>query len=139
MFEELVYRRPTSVSLIGYEITLKYNEAKNSYFGSSVFMSDHKKELIKIQFEKLKKDWENLTAFYSSISEIVDNNPYRSIIGMGRDVLPFIIEDLSKTQNHWFYALNKITGKNPIPENHAGNIELMTKDWLNWANENTVI
>ena len=58
---------------------------------------------------------------------------------MGRDVVPYIIDDLSKTQNHWFYALTKITGNNPITDNHAGNVELMTKDWLKWANENSIV
>ncbi len=139
MLDEINCIKPLSVSPIGTQITLIYNETRSSCYGSSVYMAEYKQQIVKHQFEEYKTEWENLTAFSSSITEIVDNNPYRSIIGLGRDVVPFIIKDLSQTQNHWFYALTKITGKNPIPEAHAGNVELMTKDWLSWANENNVI
>ncbi len=96
------------------------------------------KELSNRDFDDYKSTWEEETIFSSSISEITNNTAYRTIIGLGQKVLPFIIDDLKKNDNHWFYALEALTGQNPIKENHKGIIPLMRDDWLKWAEDNNI-
>lgn len=89
---------------------------------------------MKERFDELKKIWKNDTMIMSNGG--TDHWAYLEIIRMGKQVVPFIIEDMRKTNNHWFVALEAITGANVIPVEHYGQIELMTHDWLNWFNKN---
>ena len=127
------FQRPISTSNFGYEINVRQNQAYAFTYNKSVFMFEQKRQKIKTQFEQYKDEWESITAFSSNISEIINNNPYKSIIGLGSDVIPFIIADLAETQNYWFHALTEITRENPIDSKHSGDINNMVKDWLNWA------
>ena len=52
---------------------------------------------------------------------------------MGESALPLILEDLQKETNHWFEALQKITGENPVPKENEGKMELMKENWLQLA------
>ncbi len=58
---------------------------------------------------------------------------YQQIIGMGDRALPLIFKDLRREPDHWFWALQAITGENPVSEQNAGDLEAMTGDWLVWA------
>jgi hypothetical protein len=35
--------------------------------------------------------------------------------------------------DHWFWALEMITGEDPVPVNAYGNTILMANAWLEWA------
>ena len=85
------------------------------------------------QFEALLQKWHNETALLSSGTAIVSHAAYTQIIGMGEVVIPFILMQLQKNPQHLFLALFHITGENPIPLSHAGNLEKMTADWLDWG------
>ena len=60
---------------------------------------------------------------------------YQRIIGMGPAVLPLVFRELRQAPDHWFWALACITGENPVPQEHAGALKAMTRDWLNWAKD----
>ncbi len=45
---------------------------------------------------------------------------------------------MQQTSNHWFNALHKITNADPIPKEHEGKIQLMIKDWIEWAKDNNI-
>ena len=85
------------------------------------------------QFEALLQKWHNETALLSSGTAIVSHAAYTQIIGMGEVVVPFILMQLQKNPQHLFFALYQITGENPVPLSHAGNLEKMTADWLDWG------
>ncbi len=85
------------------------------------------------KFNQLRDEWEQATAFISSVSEMVLHPAYQRIIGMGSDVLPFLFWELERSPNYWFWALKAITGEDPVSDDSAGNIEEMTQQWLNWA------
>jgi hypothetical protein len=57
-----------------------------------------------------------------------DHPAYRRIIDMGRDTVPYILEDLVQNgPDDWFWALTTITGENPIGPTrqwHVGQMEL---------------
>ena len=58
---------------------------------------------------------------------------YQSIIGMGQDAVPLILDEMSNQPDHWFWALRAITGANPCPPEHVGDVTAMTRDWLSWG------
>ena len=88
---------------------------------------------VQDQFEELFEKWQSETALLSSATAIVSHQAYLQMIKMGDAVIPFILMKLQKNPQHLFFALYQITGDNPVPYTHAGNLQLMTADWLNWG------
>ena len=97
--------------------------------------------LLEQQFKELSEKWRNETGGYSTSKQITNNKTYKDIIGLGPKVLPLIFKDLQKEPDYWFDALTHITKpkNDPIKNENYGDIELMTKDWLNWARQNKYI
>ena len=85
------------------------------------------------RFAALAMQWKNETGHLSNITKKCTHPSYQQIIGMGRDAVPLILQDLKHSKADWFWALTAITGANPIPEESAGHINQMTEAWLQWA------
>ena len=49
--------------------------------------------------------------------------------------VPLILCLLAREADFWFEALVAITGEQPVPPEHAGNVEAMRQDWLRWGRE----
>ena len=50
-----------------------------------------------------------------------------------------ILEELEGDDpDHWFPALEAITGANPVPESDFGNLAKMADAWLGWAMDQDV-
>ena len=94
-----------------------------------------KKQDLANRFEALFQQWKKETALFSSGSAITNHPAYQSIIEMGQFVVPFILIKLQEDPQHLFYALYKITGENPVPKAHAGYLDLMAKDWIEWGSQ----
>ena len=88
------------------------------------------------KFQRLSDEWRSKTAYASSILEIATTPEYQQIIGMGRAVVPLILQELARSPDHWFWALKAITGEDPVPEQDRGNFEKMTGAWLAWGAAN---
>jgi hypothetical protein len=93
-------------------------------------------ETVEDKFRRLKFEWEEKTINLSSLDEMIAHPAYASIIKMGRPIIPSLLSELKVAPNHWFYALRKITGENPIPKRAAGNLQMMTSAWLDWGRKN---
>lgn len=91
----------------------------------------------KIKFSDLSAKWRKEIVAVSSSAEIVMNFNYQQIIGMGREALPYIFEDLQTNGGHWFWALRAITSANPVASEDRGNIAKMTQSWLEWWKTNS--
>ena len=128
--------RTTTFSQEAHCVTVQAIDTHAAFIGESVFIRELYRQNLKSKFDFYKSIWRAETIFSSSTSDIINNAAYRSIVGLGPEVLPFIFDDLRRTNAHWFYALESLTGQNPIPNEHRGIIPLMTKDWLRWADEN---
>ena len=128
-------RISSAVSIEAQYVTRNFQNSHASFIGQSIFASEMYKHQVKKKFEYLSGIWKAETMFSSSISEIVNNSSYRAIINLGEDALPLIIDDLKKTDTHWFYALESITGENPIKKEHRGVIPMMKVDWIEWATQ----
>jgi len=101
----------------------------------------------KREFEKLKQKWKEETGHISGLKESFMNEHYQRIIGMGRAALPLIFQDMLgdaeereaeddyAVSGHWHWALNAITGHNPVPDEHAGDMRAIKEDWLQYARE----
>lgn len=86
---------------------------------------------LKDKFEKLTYEWEFRYGMLSGGEIIYDNDYYKSIIELGKDVLPLMIEDMRSHKNIWFDAFKKLTGVWPVPKKQYTTIELMDclVDW----------
>lgn len=58
---------------------------------------------------------------------------YQEIIQMGTKAVPRILQELQRERDHWFWALHALTGETPVADEHRGNIQAMTADWLEWG------
>ncbi len=84
------------------------------------------------EFQRLKMQWKKETVLTGSMTEIVGNKNYQDIINLGQYSLAFILNELRTDPDWWFSALHEITGQNPINDEDSGNLEKMTKSWLEW-------
>lgn len=85
------------------------------------------------KFQDLSSRWRRETALHSSVTAIAMHPAYQQIIGLGERALPLIFGELHRAPDHWFWALQAITGENPVPDDHAGDLDAMTNDWLSWG------
>lgn len=131
-------QRPIAVSYEANFVRSNVEACHILFVGKSIFIREMYKKQLKKQFDFYSSIWKDETIFFSSISEITNNSAYISIISLGQEVLPLIIDDLKISDSHWFYALEALTGCNPIKENHKGIIPLMKNDWIEWAKENNL-
>lgn len=88
------------------------------------------------QFRALAERWKKETRNLSAISAIVMHPAYLDIMGSGPSVIPFILRDLKKENNHWFTALRALAKVSPIKPEDAGNLKRMRESWLKWGKDN---
>jgi hypothetical protein len=89
------------------------------------------------EFPKLVKQWEDETSFHSSLGEKFTNEAYQRIMARGDEALPFILSDLQRNRRHWFYALEKIVGRDIA--SGAKNYAEARAAWLEWGYKNNHI
>lgn len=94
------------------------------------------KALLSQRFKFLADRWERETRNLSSIDQIVLNDAYQEIIGMGAAVTPLIFERLRRKAGMWFPALRSITGVDPVSYEQRGDITAMRRAWLEWRRRN---
>lgn len=91
------------------------------------------------QFRILADTWEEETILLSSSQKAAQHPAHQAIIEMGSPVVTHILQRMKERGGHWFEALSAITGANPIPTTHHGNIAAMQQDWLKWGAANGYI
>jgi hypothetical protein len=103
------------------------------------YLSPVTRQPISLRFAGLAETWRDETSLASSATDMILNSAYQRIIGLGPDVVPVILSELRVRPDHWFWALTSITGVNPVPDEAAGNLQLMTNAWLAWGREQGLI
>lgn len=86
---------------------------------------------IERRFREHTQLWWKETRILSSIQAKIYNPHYQRIIGMGREVLPFIFAYLRDHGGHWYWALECISGDNPAAE--AQTLPEAKRLWLDYA------
>ena len=90
------------------------------------------------RFERLAAEWKDQGKFLPSPTAIAALPAYRAIIGLGRPALPLILGELRREPHHWFVALRRITGEDPVPEDARGDLHRMAEAWLRWGAEHGI-
>ena len=65
--------------------------------------------------------------------------PYQRIIGLGSLAVPLLLAELRRETDHWFWALEAITGENPVPTEVAGNVHAAAEAWLQWGRQKGLV
>jgi hypothetical protein len=90
-------------------------------------------EEVRAKFRRLADQWLDETQVVSSLTEIVLHPAYQQVIGMGEAAVPLIMRELEDEPAPWFWALQSITGENPVPQEDAGQFRKMAAAWVNWG------
>ena len=85
------------------------------------------------EFGRLTAEWKSQSEFLSSPTAIADLPAYQAIINMGQAAVPLILGELRREPDHWFTALKRITGEDPVPADARGDIVRMAEAWLKWG------
>ena len=77
------------------------------------------------QFKKPADQWERETALLSNSGRAAEHPAYQEIISMGQPAVPLILKRMEFQGGHWFEALHRITGEDPVNPKDRGNIAAM--------------
>jgi hypothetical protein len=83
------------------------------------------------QFRELAREWRAATGISSNLQRKVLHDAYQRIIGLGPQVVPYILDDLRNRPDHWSWALTAIVG-----QDHAAGATTMAaaaQAWLEWG------
>ena len=82
-------------------------------------------------FKELVESWRTQTWYVSSLKRRTSHPDYLKILGMGMPAVPWILQELRETPDHWFTALEAITREDPDPT--AQNMHQLRDAWLAWG------
>jgi hypothetical protein len=100
---------------------------------------DLNSDSVQNNFRFLAENWYLETLHSSGYLDKILHPAYQRIIGLGKDVIPFIVRELQDEPSEWFWALRALTGEDPTTKEMAGNREKLAEAWLNWGKENGYI
>jgi hypothetical protein len=87
------------------------------------------------RFRQLAAQWKAERLPHSSSTRLTDHPAYRDIIALGRRAIPWILAELEREPDHWFGALKRLTGADPVRAESRGNLDAMAADWLAWGRQ----
>jgi len=114
------------------------SEGRKSMISPSM-ASPTAKEDAGSRFRRLCAEWKEQSRFLSNTVQMAMLKPYQRIIGMGREALPLILEELQREPRQWFWALEAITGEDPVPPEAGGKVRPMAAAWIAWGKQHGLI
>lgn len=127
-----LYRTTQPDSCFALEIPLEPLVPTRTFYGSFQ-ISFCKRQIDRIKFSRLLGEWETQRGFTSSQWEIETCPAHMGILAMGQDAVPLIMGRIEDGEvNHWFRALELITGAQPVRLEDRGNYAEMARAWLEW-------
>ena len=100
---------------------------------SSTLVFDNQALAERPEFERLADEWERARPRGVDIEQMTAHPAYQQIIDMGTPAVPWLLRRLEQRPGHWFAALNRITGAQPVPPESLGRFKEMTVAWLEWG------
>ena len=85
---------------------------------------------VRDRFHRLRDEWKAQSRFLSNTARMAMLRPYQRIIGLGEPAVPLLLEELAREPDHWFWALEAITGEDPVPAADKGRVRAMADAWL---------
>jgi hypothetical protein len=89
-----------------------------------------------LNFGALVLQWRAERGATSSITAMAMCEAYQKIIGMGPDAIPLILAQMRSEANEpdqWFWALQVLTGVDPVADEARGDFLKMSQSWMAWA------
>ena len=87
------------------------------------------------EFALLADQWRAERPRGMDLADLTASPAYRAVVNMGTRAIRPILLQLKRKVEHWYCALNEITGENPIPVEAEGKLKLMAEAWLKWGRE----
>jgi hypothetical protein len=94
---------------------------------------------LRERFRRLAAEWKDQSRYLSNTAQVAMLKPYQRIIGMGAPVVPLILEELRREPDQWFWALEAITGEDPVPPEDAGRVRPMAQAWVEWGKQRGLV
>jgi hypothetical protein len=144
VYERVIHSvRPIGLSgLVSFDDTEPKRERRVGVFSRFIrALIDEPTNKLRLRrtFSTLKKQWKSDTKYLSSSTDMVLHPSYQRIIGLGPDVIPIILEEMISDPDHWFWALEALTGENPVLPENVGRVGSMTDAWVKWGKEKKLI
>lgn len=90
-------------------------------------------ESLQRKLTRLAAQWKAETGHLSLAAGRAMHPAYQRIIGIGPDAIGFLLRELQRTPDDWFWALNAITEVEPVPDGCQGNLREMADAWIKWG------
>lgn len=87
------------------------------------------------EFELLARRWRTERPRGGNVTAMARVPSYQAIVAMGERAVTPILRRLSVEPDHWFYALHRISGENPVPTESEGKSNAMAEAWVKWGRE----
>lgn len=87
--------------------------------------------IFRFRFNKYFNEWVKKVKYLSSPNQVVEDPNFRSIVEMGSQSVPFIMEQIEKEPSYLVWALNYIYGFK-ISDNSLTTIPEACKAWLKY-------
>lgn len=94
-------------------------------------LPDEPHTAVEREFQALAEVWRQGTRGAPFVITRVTHWAYQRIIGMGPTALPLILRELDRQTDHWYWALNAITGEDPAEG--VVNFEEAATRWREWG------
>lgn len=91
----------------------------------------------RVTFRELADQWKQATEDYSVIGKRYRHPAYKSILDMQHRAVPMILNELRREPDHWFAALEQLTGKNPARQ--AKTFYEAVDLWIAWGISEAII
>jgi len=117
------------------EVVLRLLEQLREHEDDAMDLTDRTAAEARALFNELAQEWQNATRFLSSLTDITSHPAYQRIIGMGKAAVPLVLERLRRNPDHWFWALKSITGVDPVNDEARGDLNAMSRAWLDWGRQ----
>lgn len=87
------------------------------------------------RFQSLAAEWKRKSRYMSNTAQTAILPSYQRIIGMGMDAVPFILKELEREPDQWFWALEAITEADLVPVEAKGKVAHMANAWIDWGKQ----
>lgn len=86
---------------------------------------------LETEFRALADQWRKETRMLSFVRQKAVHPAYQQIIGMGKEALPFIFDEMKNRGGDWLWALQAITRENPA--SGTTSFKEAVAAWFAWA------
>lgn len=122
--------------------------AKRQYAGAKrglrVIRWHHRLQRDRVEhlFRTYVEQWKCDTQHWSSVTKMLAHRSYLNIVALSRIAKPnqlarLLLEELQNDPDHWFDALEVITGQNPVQPDM--DFDQAVEAWVQWGKDNGVL